>query len=93
MSVLDLNEAAVTTSVGPAPVTQAPLMGVGTGPEQAHADPPRLLSAAQRMDRLSRVLWALSGNMGTEQAVVVGEPRTQDGIRERFARGGLSFGR
>ncbi len=93
MSVLDLNEAAVTTSVGPALVTQAPPMDVGTGAEQAHANPPRLPSAAQRMDRLSRVLSALSGNMGTEQAVVVAEPQSQDANQERFARSGLSFGR
>ncbi len=93
MSVLDLNEAPVTTSVGPALVTQAPPMDVGTGAEQAHANPPRLLPPPPRNDRLAQVLRALSGNMDAEEPVVVGDSQSRDAIQERFARSGLSFGR
>ncbi len=93
MSVLDLSEASATTSVGPAPVTQPLPVDLGTGPEQAHTNSPRLLPPPPRNDRLAQVLRALSGNMDAEEPVVVGDSQSRDAIQERFARSGLSFGR
>lgn len=93
MFVLDLDEGAVTTSVGPVPVTRALPPGMGGTPEQAHANRPRLLQAPQRTDRLVQVLRALSGNMDAEEPVAGGNPRlAQHGVQEALARSGLSFG-
>lgn len=86
MSVLELSDAAVNTSVATAP-------SVGTGREQAHANPRRLFKASPRIGRLGQVMRALSGRMDADEAVVeVDAGRTQDGTCERLARCGLWFG-
>lgn len=93
MSVLDLDERAVTTSVGPVPVTRALPPAMAGTPEQAHANRPRPLHAPPRTDRLVRVLRALSGNMDADEPVAGGDPRlARHGVQEALARSGLSFG-